>query len=210
MAKIEEKLMFWKKKKIKEFKPQISNYRVPEIPEEIDISCKASFIFEQCEKYLINTIESNKKLQNKAMLILLFIFSLLFFAVFKALTSIIAAQQDFLISPIIYSKEILFWICVSLEYFLIGIPLVFLGFYPKQKALNGNEPKNMMFDEFISQPLSLMKIGEAATYQKRININKKTNKTLCRGIKISIILLYALPLGTLLLIFLRIVALKGF
>jgi hypothetical protein len=203
-----EMVMF---KKIKAFlkkdKKNAENDKfIPDMEDYGVISCeKADFIYNNSKEYLLNTIDNFKKLQTKIILILGFIFSFATFASMK-IVSMYEEHTRFIetlnphYSRILYLSSdsyyfinhlSAFLLYLTILYLLVAAILVIQAFYPKNRYTSGNEPREIIYQKFLDQDISLIKVRESINYQKRINLNSKTNKktaTIIKGSLISMIL----------------------
>ena len=75
------------------------------------------------------------------------------------------------------------------------------GFYPKKSAVSGNEPKNLLEQEFVEQEIRFMKIGETIHYQEFINDNSNRNEKLAKIIRNSLICVVISPFISFLIFF---------
>ncbi|KPJ67967.1 MAG: hypothetical protein AMJ43_00680, partial [Coxiella sp. DG_40] len=188
----------FKKKIIEEFKPELKITKAH--TNDDSLSSKADFIFQNCKEYLVGVIENGNKLHKKIILILAFIFSFISVSLFKTI-NLFASKESNVISIIDY-KIIMFFLLTIITYALIACILILIGFYPRDKAITGNEPKNLLIQSYIEQPISLIKIGESINYQNRIRRNLRCNKKVASLIKYSILGLILIPIVFSLIVFL--------
>lgn len=182
--------MFKCSKKREEFKPDIQDYS--SISDE-----KANFIYDNCKEYLVHTINNRQDLQKKVVLLLSFIFSLTSFLFIKTIDIADAANY-----PNFNSVRIVKFIEAMIVCNLsISLILTFFGFYPKDQAVSGNEPKNLLNQDFVDQETRFIKIGEIIHYQESIDINSKSNWITAFTLKISITLLVICPVLLYLFVF---------
>lgn len=179
----------FKKELQEDFKPDIQDYGSI-------CSEKADFIYNNCKEYLINTINNRKTLQKKVILLLGFIFSLTSFLFIKTIDISNAANY-----PNFNSVRIVKFIEAIIACNLsIGSILTLFGL-SKEQAVSGNEPKNLLKQDFVDQELRFVKVGEALHYQESIDINSKSNQIVALTLKISIILLIICPVFLYLFVF---------
>ena len=155
-----------------------------------EILKKAEFIHDNSKEYLLKISESRETLQKKTLLILSFIFAFISFSIFHVIN--LAEKNSYL------------WICfftiTILFYLITAIFLVLKCFYPKEDAISGNEPKNLLTQGNIDQQYALMLITETMTYQERIDKNDISNKKTVLWLKCSIWSIILTPVLSFLLI----------
>lgn len=180
------------------FKKESEHDFVPDIQDYSSISDeKANFIYENCKEYLIHTVNNRQDLQKKVVLLLSFIFSLTSFLFIKSID--IADTANY---PNFNSVRIVKFIEVIIACNLsIALILTFFGFYPKNQAVSGNEPINLLKQDFVNQEIRFMKVGEIIHYQESIDINSKSNWIVALTLKISITLLVTCPIILYLFVF---------
>lgn len=182
LTKTAKVIMFKCLKKREEFKPDIQDYN--SISDE-----KANFIYDNAKEYLIHTINNRQDLQKKVVLLLSFIFSLTSFLFIKAID--IADATNY---PNFNSVRIVKFIeAIIVCNLSVSLILTFFGFYPKDQAVSGNEPNNLLKQDFIDQETRFIKIGEIIHYQESIDINSNSNWITALTLKISITLLVICP-----------------
>ena len=76
---------------------------------------------------------------------------------------------------------------------IIALYLIVFGFIPKDQGGSGNEPRNLLQQEFLNQELRFIKISEVINYQSMIDINIKTNVKVERVLRWSVVGLVVLP-----------------
>jgi len=187
-------------KEISERKKESGDNFVPDIQDYSSISDdKANFIYENCKEYLIHTVNNRQDLQKKVVLLLsfIFIFSLTSFLFIKSIDIADTANYPNF-SSVRIVKFIEAMIACNLSTALI---LTFFGFYPKNQAVSGNEPINLLKQDFVNQEIRFMKVGEIIRYQESIDINSKSNWIVALTLKISITLLVACPIVLYLFVF---------
>jgi hypothetical protein len=167
-------------------------YKIPiEIDFDRDLREKANFIYEISREYLLATMDARKNLEKKAILILTFIFAAVSFCIARVLT--IYSQNKTYNFDLINIHILEFLISVIAIYIIIAIVVVFKIFAPKDERTNGNQPENVINKANMDQYFPLMKIGEAQSYQSRIDFNNESNATYASTIKISLIVLVFVP-----------------
>jgi len=65
---------------------------------------------------------------------------------------------------------------IILAYSFIAIYLLIAGFLPKKHGFIGNEPRNLLKQEFIEQDIRFIKISEIINYQSVIDNNIEKNR----------------------------------
>ena len=163
-------------------KEEINNSEFPPSDLNYDIfdNEKANFIHDSCKTYLKNTVENSKNLQNKALLLLSFIFSVFALSIIQGIPffpDLEALKNWYVIKWAIVIEFAIY--CVT------ALILTFFVLYPREKAAPGSEPKNLIRNDFSAQKLPTMKIGEAIRYQEKIDINLHANYKMQKKIKLS-------------------------
>jgi hypothetical protein len=140
----------------------------------------ATFVYNQCREYLINTTENLKYLKNKITLTLAFIFSVISFSAPVILNSK-SGNYD--------SDYVTFLIVINTIYLGVALFLVIFALYPKANAVSGNEPQNLLEQNFLQQNYKTIQLLEAETYQLRINYNINLTDKIAKWLKGSLIVL---------------------
>jgi hypothetical protein len=131
-----------------------------------DLEPKINFVYRESENYLRETIKSSRYIRNKIMVWLLFNF-----VVNVACLSMIAyyVENNF-INAVLNVALVANMLLSFLQYLFCG----------KKMHAVGNEPKNLLTSENMSQSIEFMKLGEIESYQTRINYNCAVNERLTR------------------------------
>ncbi len=164
--------MFFKKKEIEE-----SDSNAIDIT-EIALD-KANFIYKEVRDYLDSTIDGFKSLQKKCTLLLVFVFS--FFSVF------VLNDNDFT------EETRNYFFLLAIIYLLIASCVVLFVYSPTERSVPGNEPDNLMSQDYIDNELSMMIFKETRLYQDRIKANMKTLKNQAIILKYSMLGLTLFP-----------------
>jgi hypothetical protein len=138
----------------------------------------SEFVYSVSREYLMNTVENLKSLKNKVFLILAFIFFVMAFTI----PVILNENADG------YSYQYIWFLTfITVVYSIVAILLIVFALYPKANAVSGNEPVNIMIQEFLLQKNTTIKLLESESYQSRINCNITTTDHIANWIKISLI-----------------------
>ena len=158
-----------------EFEPAIQDYGV--ITDE-----KAAFLHDHSKEYLLHTINTYEGLQNKVTLLLGFIFpsNILLFISFNTIEFTPTYLVDRVVPLILISN-------IIIAFYLL------YGFLSLKIAHSGNEPRNLLQQEFLNQELRFIKISEVIHYQNMIDINIKTIIKVESVLRWSVVGLVVLP-----------------
>lgn len=175
--KIKEILYF----DVQQFRPPIDNFDI--IPEE-----NANLIYDSSKEFLACTVDNLKTIKAKVVLILGFIFSVI------ALSVPIILEIKNTNPPTNFSSNIaVFLVWIDLIYSIIAAILVLFGLFPMKNAYSGNEPKNIVSQEFLTQKNSIIKIIESCNFQYGIDVNILLADRISRFIKYSLLAMIFSP-----------------
>lgn len=132
------------------------------------------FMLNETLVYLNHTRNAKYRVEKKAIAILVFIFS--FFALtYGDMKEFITGTNFSFYGGSLFISNI---VCI-----LIAYQIIKTCFFPKDIAVSGQEPRNMLNDNFSFQEFKYMKIGTIEGYQDAIDFNNALNDTITKLIK---------------------------
>lgn len=139
---------------------------------------KINFIFNHSEKHLSSSIAASNRLKEKFTLLFTYVITAIPFLFFKVVYLTHAHAPNYII---------IFLGSLIAQYLVIAIIGIRKGFLPQYTPLLGNEPKNLLSEEFLNRSEISMKIDQLEHYQSMIEVTIKKNQELSKIIKCSVL-----------------------